>query len=374
MRILIAAGGTGGHLFPAVAIAEALRTKDPQDDILFAITGKPLEKKILANKKFDWVSVVGGGLKGVSLLGKGKSFARTLMGTWQALDIVRRFRPDVVVGVGGYASGPVSLIARLTGKKLVIHEQNVLPGLTNRILGRFAHRVCVSFPPSRVVFKSSKTVLTGNPVRPDFLESGPGQGRKKGFTIFVTGGSQGAHSINCAAVEALDYLREPAEKVFMHQTGIKDLPWVKRAYEERGIQAVVEPFFEEMAQAYRAADLVICRAGATTVAELAAVGKAAILVPYPSAAAGHQELNARYIASGGGGEMVLQKDLSGNVLAERINHYASNLKALEAMAVRASALSYPKAAEVIADECKELLVSSPLCSRGDESSPKCGKT
>jgi UDP-N-acetylglucosamine--N-acetylmuramyl-(pentapeptide) pyrophosphoryl-undecaprenol N-acetylglucosamine transferase len=358
MKILIAGGGTGGHLFPAVAIAEAFRIKDPEGDILFAGTDNPLEKATLSKRGFGHVSLPVGGLKGLSLWGQIKTYLKVLMGTWQALGVIRRFKPDMVIGVGGYASGPVCLVARLVGRRMVVHEQNVLPGLTNRILGRFAHRIFISFPDSLAVFKRSKTVLTGNPVRPDLLGTEPRERTREGFTILVMGGSQGAHRINCAVVEALEHLGEPAERTFIHQTGPKDASWVKRAYEERGIRAKVAPFFEDMASAYHAADLVICRAGATTVAELAALGKAAILIPFPFAASSHQALNARFMADGGGGEVILEQDLNGALLGERINHYASSPNALKDMTIRASALNHPSAAEVIVDECRRLLLFS----------------
>jgi UDP-N-acetylglucosamine--N-acetylmuramyl-(pentapeptide) pyrophosphoryl-undecaprenol N-acetylglucosamine transferase len=359
MKILIAGGGTGGHLFPAVAIAEAFRVRDPEGDILFAGTDSPLETAELSRREFDHVSIAAGGLKGLSFLRQIRSVPKTLMGVCQALGVIWRFKPDIVIGVGGYASGPVSLAARFVGKKMVIHEQNLLPGLTNRILGRFAHRIFISFPDSPAVFKRSKTVLTGNPVRAEVLGIEPRERSNKGFTILVMGGSQGAHTINCAVVEALGHLTRPSEMTFIHQTGPKDLPWVESAYKQRGIRATVEPFFQDMASAYHSADLVICRAGATTVAELAAVGKPAIFIPFPFAANSHQELNARFVADSGGGEIILEEDLNGEFLAERMNHYASNRNALQEMTTRASALGRPNAAEMIVDECRRLVVISP---------------
>jgi UDP-N-acetylglucosamine--N-acetylmuramyl-(pentapeptide) pyrophosphoryl-undecaprenol N-acetylglucosamine transferase len=357
MRVLIAGGGTGGHLFPAIALAEAFRAEEPAGKILFVGTGNHLEISTLSKRGFDHVSIAAEGLKGRGIRRQIRSLAKLPKAFWQAVRTICRFNPDIIIGVGGYSSGPVMLAARLMGKKAVIHEQNLLPGLTNRILGRFADRIFISFPDNLAMFKSYKTVVTGNPVRGEVLLAKETERKVKGFTVLVVGGSQGAHAINRAMAEALDYLEEPAGTSFVHQTGSKDAGWVARAYERRGIRATVKPFFEDMASAYGLADLVICRAGATTVAELTALGKPAIFIPYPFAANNHQELNARYVADSGGGEVVLERDLDGELLAGRINNYASNPKALQDMSCRASALGRPGAADLIVDECRRLLTA-----------------
>jgi UDP-N-acetylglucosamine--N-acetylmuramyl-(pentapeptide) pyrophosphoryl-undecaprenol N-acetylglucosamine transferase len=252
----------------------------------------------------------------------------------------------------------VALAARLTGKKLVVHEQNILPGLTNRILGRFAHRVFISFPDTGGVFRPSGTVVTGNPLRRELLESKPGERKTGPFTVLVLGGSQGAHAVNCAVVDALEHLESPSQMTFIHQTGARDAAWVAQAYESRDIKATVEPFFVDMRGPYRLADLVVCRAGATTVSELMALGKPAIFIPFPFAANNHQELNARYVADAGGAEVILEKDVNGAVLAGRVNHYASNPEALQAMAKHILALARPNAAEAIVDECLRLVIEN----------------
>ncbi|NVM22385.1 MAG: undecaprenyldiphospho-muramoylpentapeptide beta-N-acetylglucosaminyltransferase [Desulfobacterales bacterium] len=357
MRALIAGGGTGGHIFPAVAMAEAFRVKDPAGAILFAGTGRPLELSALSRKGFDHVSIAAEGLKGRGLWRQIRSLAKLPKGLWQAVMIIWRFDPDIIIGVGGYASGPVALAAKLMRKKVVIHEQNFLPGFTNRLLGRFAHRIFISFPDDLDMFRSSKTLVTGNPVRRELLVEGKGTERVADrFTVLVVGGSQGAHAINRAVAEAIDCLKDSARISFIHQTGPRDAAWVADSYERRGIRAVVEPFFDDMASGYRAADLVVCRAGATTVAEVTSLGKPAIFIPYPFAANNHQELNARYVADSGGGEVILEKDLTGAILAARIDHYASNPGALQNMSKRASALGRPDAADVIVDECRRLVV------------------
>ena len=376
MRVLIAGGGTGGHLFPGIAIAEAFRVKEPGSEILFVGTGNPLEVSTLSKKGFDHMEIVAEGLKGRGLWRQIRSLLKIPFGVWQALRIIWRFDPDIIIGLGAYASGPVALAARLMGKKIVIHEQNILPGLTNRILGRFADRIFISFPDNLGIFKPSKTVNTGNPVRRELLKyrtspppkpsplKGEGRvgvidGKTTGqFTVLVLGGSQGAHTVNCAVVEALDRLKSPSQMTFIHQTGTKDAEWVEEAYESRGLKAKVEPFFVDMAGPYISADLVICRAGAMTVSELMALGKPAIFIPFPFAANNHQVLNAHYVADTGGAEVILEKDLNGAVLAERIDHYASNPKALQDMAKRTLALARPDTTDIIVDECRRLLVMS----------------
>jgi UDP-N-acetylglucosamine--N-acetylmuramyl-(pentapeptide) pyrophosphoryl-undecaprenol N-acetylglucosamine transferase len=280
------------------------------------------------------------------------------VGVWQASRIIWRFDPDIVLGLGAYVSGPVAIAARFTGKKIVIHEQNIVPGLTNRILGRFADRIFISFPDNLGIFRPSRTVITGNPVRRELLARRL-EGKVTGqFTVLILGGSQGAHAINSRVVEALDCMKNLAHTTFVHQTGTKDAAWVAQAYESRGIKATVEPFFVDMTGPYSLADLVLCRAGATTVSELMALGKPAIFIPFPFATNNHQELNARYVADAGGAEVILEKNLDGAVLAGRLDHYASHPEALRNMAKHTLGLARPDAADVIVDECRRLVVMS----------------
>ena len=260
------------------------------------------------------------------------------------------------MGVGGYASGPVALAAKILGKKIVIHEQNILPGLTNRILARFADSICISFPDKLAVFKKEKTLVTGNPVRNGLLETKVPPSADKRFKVLVVGGSQGAHAINRTVVEALGYLKVPTSIAFIHQAGEKDARWVEKAYEQHGVDGRVSAFFDDMAGVYRSADMVVCRAGATTVAELTALGKPAIFIPFPYAANNHQEFNARYVEESGGGEVILEKDLSGRLLASKIESYAINPEALRKMSVKSAALGRPEAADLIVDQCSRLVV------------------
>ena len=358
MKALIAGGGTGGHLFPGIAIAESFRMKDLEAAVLFVGTGNRMEVSTLSRKGFSHMAIAAEGFKERGLWRQIRSLLKIPLGVWQALRIIWRFDPDVIIGVGGYSSGPVAIAGRLMRKRVCIHEQNILPGLTNRILGRFADRIFVSFPDKFGAFDPSRTIVTGNPVRRELLDKRPGEKGSGPFSILILGGSQGAHAVNHVVVEALDHLKSPGRMTFIHQTGENDAAWVTQAYEKRRMKATVKPFFEDMAGAYGKADLVVCRAGATTVSELMALGKPAILIPFPFAANNHQELNARYVADAGGAEVMLEKELSGAVLASRLDHYASNLPVLSDMKDRTMALARPDAADSIVDECERLLVLS----------------
>ncbi len=356
MRVLIAGGGTGGHLFPALALAEAFQADDSTGEILFVGTNNPLEVAAFSKRRLEHVSITVEGLKGRGVWRQLRSLAKIPRGLSQSIGIIRRFRPDMIIGVGGYASGPVVLAARLMGKKVAIQEQNLLPGLTNRILARMAHRVFISFPDQFSVFENVQTVLTGNPVRGALLSTKDVCVPHDRFCVLVVGGSQGARAINRTVVEALPYLHSPREIRFVHQTGEKDAPGVTKAYEEYGIAATVAPFFEDMASVYGGADLVICRAGATTVAELTALGKPAVFIPFPFAANNHQEFNARYVAEAGGAEVILEKNLDGRLLAEKIEEYAFHRDKLRQMSLNASSLGRPEAARRIVEECRRLIV------------------
>ena len=370
MRIIIAGGGTGGHLFPGIAIADAFATRDEKNRVLFVSTGKPFEISVLSKKAFKHRSITAEGIKGRGLWRQAVSVLKIPKGIFESIMILKDFRPDLVIGVGGYSAGPVVIAAWLMGIKIVLHEQNILPGITNRILSGFADRIYVSFKDTRLErfrwlapIDPKKLLVSGNPVRKEILQSVMDQqdksladtGQKKPFTVLILGGSQGAHSINMAVLEALEYLDEKDKYFFVHQTGSADEQDVKKAYMKNGISCMVKPFFDDMARQYHNADLVVCRAGATTVAEVAVMGKAVIFIPYPFAADNHQVLNAGSLENAGAAEMILQKDLTGRRLAERIEHYASSPEALKAMASRAKSIGRPDAAEFIVDDCYRLI-------------------
>lgn len=369
MRIIIAGGGTGGHLFPGIAIADGFAARDEENRVLFISTGKSFEISILSKTVFKHKSITAEGIKGRGLWRQTVSVLKIPKGIFESIMILKDFRPDIVVGVGGYSAGPVVIAAWLMGIKIVLHEQNIMPGITNRILSGFADRIYVSFKDTRLErfqwitpVDPKKLLVSGNPVRKEILQSAMDQQdvssadtkREKPFTVLILGGSQGAHSINTAVLETLEHLKEKDKYFFVHQTGSADAQEVKTAYIKNGISCMVKSFFDDMARQYHNADLVICRAGATTVAEIAVIGKGVIFIPYPFAADDHQVFNAGSLENAGAAEMILQKDITGRRLAERIEHYASNSGALKAMASRAKSIGRPDAVEVIVDDCYRL--------------------
>jgi UDP-N-acetylglucosamine--N-acetylmuramyl-(pentapeptide) pyrophosphoryl-undecaprenol N-acetylglucosamine transferase len=367
LRVVIAGGGTGGHLFPGIAIAQEFIKRNPKNRVLFAGAGKPFEKSILSKTGFERVSITTEGIKGRGVINQIASISIIPKGIIESIRFLKRFRPDIVVGVGGYAAGPVAMGAWLLGAKIVLHEQNILPGITNRMLSFFADRMYVSFNDTRSTVGSKKVLVTGNPVRREILEcvseerdnNGPeseaASEQERPFRVLIIGGSQGAHSINLAVVEALERVKDKDAFFFTHQTGLQDEEMVKKAYRDQDISSVVKPFFDDMGRQYNTADLVICRAGATTVAEVTSLGKGVIFIPFPHAADNHQVLNARTLADTGAAEMILDKNLSGEALVERIEHYASDPEALSRMASRAGNLGKPDAARVIVDDCYRLV-------------------
>ncbi len=363
IRIIMAGGGTGGHLFPAIAIAQEFMAKDPENKVIFVSTGNPFEISVLDKAGFILKKITAEGIKGRGYLRQLRSMWKIPKGIFQSIRIINNFKPDLVMGVGSYAAGPVAIGGWFMRKKIILHEQNILPGITNRILSRFADRIYVSFKNTKASFDPGKVFYTGNPLRKELVQIAKINkdnkiaisARDVVFTILILGGSQGAHSINEAVIDALKYFKEKDNFYFIHQTGKHDEAKVKRAYKDQGIGCKVKPFFNDMPKQYQSANLVICRSGATTVAELAAVGKGAIFIPFPFAADNHQVLNARTFTEAEAAEMIIQKDLTGHILAERIEYYASNKKALEEMATRAKRLGRPDAAKVIVKDCYRLL-------------------
>ncbi|MGQ9646778.1 MAG: undecaprenyldiphospho-muramoylpentapeptide beta-N-acetylglucosaminyltransferase [Thermodesulfobacteriota bacterium] len=351
MRWVIAGGGTGGHLFPGMAIAEAFVEREKGNEALFIGTERGLEARILAGGKFPLRTIRARPIKGRSLAGKLQAFWSLPRAVREAYAILKAFEPQVVLGVGGYASGPTVLAASLLGVKRGIHEQNVIPGMTNRILKRFSQKIFVSFEETKAYFPEEKTVVTGNPIRKEILR---GRERKKEdrFTLLVFGGSAGAHRINVAMMEALGPL-DPIKSSLrvIHQTGKEDLDFVSRGYQEKGLEALVKPFIEDMAAVYQMADLVICRSGASTVAELAVCGKAAILIPYPFAAHHHQRVNAQKLVERGAAKMIEDEALNGHSLAEAILDLYAHPEERRRMEERIEQVGRPRAAEEIVDHC-----------------------
>lgn len=358
LRIVIAGGGTGGHLFPGLAIAQEFMKRNKKNTVVFISTGNPLERSVLSQTDFKLESVTTEGIKGRGIWNQAKSALKIPKGVIEALRILKGYRPDLTVGLGSYSAGPVVLGAWLMRTKIVLHEQNILPGITNRILARFADRIYVSFDDTKARFAPHKIRLTGNPVRKELLNNHNGDvvapGLKK-FCVLIIGGSQGAHSINASVVEALGHLTQKEGLYFIHQTGTADEQMVGAAYRRENVAAKVQSFFRHMGPLYKQADLIICRAGATTVAEVTAVGKAVIFIPFPFAADDHQTLNAATLADKGAAEMIHEKDINAGALAQKIEYYASHPQALEAMAIKAGRIGHPDAAKRIVDDCYELI-------------------
>jgi UDP-N-acetylglucosamine--N-acetylmuramyl-(pentapeptide) pyrophosphoryl-undecaprenol N-acetylglucosamine transferase len=361
MRFVIAGGGTGGHLFPGIAIAEAFIENEMGNEVLFIGTERGIESKVLTGGKFPLRTIRAMPLKGRSFLEKVKALRSIPMAVAEAYSILKSFQPQLVLGVGGYASGPTLLAASLLGIKRAIHEQNVIPGMTNRILKWFSQRIFVSFEETKKYFPEKKTIVTGNPIRRDILQPGAevkGIEKRKGdrFALLIFGGSAGAHRINQAMMEALDHLQEMKSFLkFFHQTGREDVDWVSKGYQEKGFDAVVMPFIKDMATYYQVTDLVVCRSGASTVSELAICGKAAILIPYPHAAHNHQVINAQKLVDLGATRMIRDEELNGSLLAQTIHHLYDHPEERARMEEQIRLVGRPKAAEEIVEHCYALV-------------------
>jgi UDP-N-acetylglucosamine--N-acetylmuramyl-(pentapeptide) pyrophosphoryl-undecaprenol N-acetylglucosamine transferase len=355
-KIVIAGGGTGGHLFPGIALAEEFIRRKERWKIIFIGTGKDLEKRMLSRWGFELMTVPALPLKGRSWWRKGLGIITLLQGVWISRGLLRGIAPRLVIGLGGYAAGSVLIAAYLLGIKRVIQEQNVYPGLTNRMAARFAQRVFLSWTEGTRFFPAKKVSVTGNPLRRGVLAGRGDKRAGKPFTLLILGGSQGAATINRAVIEAFPALEGITKDLrIIHQTGEGDYHWVKGKYEGKGFEVLVHPFIDEMAPCYREAHLVLCRAGATTITELCAWGRASILIPYPYAADDHQRKNAQVLVNHGAGRMILDAELSGKRLAEEILPLHHNRKELQAMEAGAASLGRPDAAAHIVDECYHLL-------------------
>lgn len=358
IRLLLSGGGTGGHLFPAVAAAQEFRRQFPDTEVLFIGTRRKVDTRSLAAYGFNSESIVSYGLKGKSPAELFKAVAVLPLSIWQAYRIIRRYRPNLLLAVGGYVTGPVVLAAKLTGIPVVLHEQNSVPGLANRQLGRLADRVCLSLPVQGKYFPPEKLVMTGNPVRQDILAQAQ-RAAKSGdeqFVLAVIGGSQGARAVNRLVMTAMTELvkRGVALRV-IHQTGEADAAEVRAHYEQLEVKAEVQPFFTDMASLYGQADVLVSRAGATALAEMSVLGKPVILIPYPYAADNHQEKNAQHYVSGGGAILFRQADLDGAKLAQVVYTLCSDLDRLAEMGAAMRKLGKADAAAKIVACCLETI-------------------
>lgn len=355
MRVIIAGGGTGGHLFPAVALGEELRRQRPDSEVLYVGTTAGLEAKWLPQNGFACELFDVHGMRGHSPRARLVALFEFFRALKSARALIRRFRADLVVGAGGYASAPMAMTAIIERVPLLLMEQNTRPGLANRMLWRFATKVCVGFAETAKFWKKSTVEVTGNPVR---FKPEPGAVRScDKLQILVLGGSTGAHRLNLGAVKCFRNLKKTVIKSIRHQTGVADEGLVKIAYEEAGIGARVTPFIDDMAPALAQADLVVARAGAMTVSEIALAARPAIFVPYPFHRDRQQEHNARVIEKLGGAIVVNDDEHLADNLARVISELAGDPARLSGMGARAGAAAMPDAAQRVARACFEIVDS-----------------
>ena len=343
MKILIAAGGTGGHIYPGIAVAKEILRRDGDSAVLFVGTARGLETKIVPENGFQLSLINSAGLKNVGLVGKLKGLAVLPKSFLEARQIIKEFKPDVVVGAGGYVSGPVLLMASFMKIPTLIMDSNALPGFTNRRLARFVDKAALTFEEALPYF-GKKGIVTGNPVRREFFDVPP---KTRGTTInlLIFGGSQGARAINNTIVETLPKLPKDDLKI-THQTGAADFEKIRELYNRAGCgDADVRPFISEMVEAFARTDLIVCRAGATTCAEVAAAGKAAIMIPLPTAADDHQRKNAEALQKAGAAKMILQQNLNAEKLADEIKDLINAPEKITAMETAAKKLARIDAAE-----------------------------
>lgn len=351
MRILIAAGGTGGHIYPAIAVAKEVLRRDSAAPIRFVGTAHGLETKLVPNNGFELSTIDSSGLKNVGLIGKLKGLLILPKSFLEARKLLKEFKPEVVIGAGGYVTGPVVLMASLMRIPTLVMDSNALPGFTNRQLARFVDKAALTFEES-LKFFGNKGVVTGNPVRREFFEV-PSKVRGEKINLLIFGGSQGARAINLAMLEALKYL--PKEKLnIVHQTGELDFEKVESGYREANWEVDIRRYITEMVSEFAKADLVICRAGATTCAELSAAGKVGIMIPLPTAADDHQRKNAEALVRAKAAKMILQADLTGESLAKEIESLINSPEKITEMEKAARKLAKKDAAELTVNLIEDL--------------------
>ncbi len=355
MRIVITGGGTGGHVFPAIAVTHELGKRDPSAHVVYIGKKGGLEQRVAASAGVEFRPVAAAGWTRVSVYRKLLAALNLAVGFVQAFGALARLRPDAVFGTGGYVSFPVVAAAILLRIPTVIHEQNRYPGLANKVLSRFVRRIATTYEDETGSFPPAKCRLTGMPLRDDILEQAETRTSPTLFsldssrcTLFLLGGSQGAHSLNVAMMDAMNLL-DPNRYQVLFMTGKDDLGMVREHAAGHPMGSYVTEFFDDIAKAYAATDLIICRAGASTLAEITAFGLPAILIPYPYAAGGHQEANSRAMVDAGAAKMILNSELDGPKLASLIEEIAGNLQLLDSMKESSRALARPHAAHEIVD-------------------------
>ena len=353
LTVLIMAGGTGGHVFPGLAVAGYLQRAGWR--IVWLGTENGMEMKLVPRHGYEIEAISFSGLRGKRLMTWLLLPLRLIRAFTQSIAVIRRVRPDVVLGMGGYPAFPGGMMASLLNKPLIIHEQNSLPGLTNRLLAKLADKIMLGFP-GAIDADPKKTVFSGNPVRAEIAQIDPPQkrfaGREERLRILVIGGSLGAQILNTVVPEALASMAEQHRPFIVHQVGTLHFETARQRYADLHVQGEVLAFIDNMAERYAACDLVLCRAGALTIAELSAAGVASILVPYPHAVDDHQTSNARFLANAGAAILVPQQEFTAQKLTELLTHLTRD-KLLN-MAMIARDLAKPDAAAVVAEACVEL--------------------
>ena len=359
MKVLIAAGGTGGHIYPGIAVAQEIVRRERDGQVRFVGTARGLETRLVPQAGFELSLIDSAGLKNVSAVARMKGLVILPKSFVSARRVIRQYQPDAVVGAGGYVSGPVVLMAAMMRRPTLVMESNALPGWTNRVLARFVDRAAVSFEQALPYFRG-KAVVTGNPVRREFFEIPPKRREPGALSLLVFGGSQGARAINEAMVAALPGLKSlPVALRIKHQTGAADFEKVQAAYAAAGWneRAEVCSYIDKMVSDFAAADLVICRAGATTTAELIAAGKASIMIPFPYAADDHQRKNAEALQGAEASRVIVQQELSGERLVKEISELAHEPSQIDRMEEASRGLARGDAAVAAVDLLEELVAN-----------------
>lgn len=368
MRVILAGGGTGGHIFPGIAVAEELKLQDAASEPLFVVNRDWEGLDAITYYGFPYRTVTAGKWNPRSLLKWVSTGFQLAVGFFESLLVIRNFKPDVVAGLGGYASVPLVLAGIVCGKKSVIQEQNYIPGLANKFLSRFVNEIEVSFPETKKFLKFSNVYVTGNPVRKSILTGSRLRGveslglEKDKLNLVIFGGSHGAHKMNMAVSEVLREFQEDSALVaawqVIHITGRRDYPAIVRKYGSLPVRTYVFPFIEGMENVYNAADLIVCRAGGGTIAEVVAKGIPAVYVPYPWARDNHQEFNARWVCERGGGVLVKDGEVESK-LEKVVVDLMKNREKREKMAAGSMKLGRPEAARKVAERMLALGVGLP---------------
>lgn len=367
MRVILSGGGTGGHIYPAITISRAIEEKYETCEVLFVGTKKGLEADIIPKEGYKFSTINIQGFERKLTLQNVSTLFQSLTSVWQSQKIIRKFKPDIVIGTGGYVCGPVLLAASLLSVPTMIQEQNVIPGITNRILARFVKKIALGYANAANYFShKEKTIYTGNPIRSEVISASREEGINalgldpKKRTILISGGSRGARSINQAMIEVIKHFAGQNNVQLLHVTGQNEYNGIVGKLKQAGIDASstgnisIKPYLYNMPLALAAADLAIFRAGAIGLAELTARGIPSILVPYPYAAENHQEHNAMVMKKHGAAEVILDKELSGSKLLQLVKNLIYDHSKLEKMALASKELGRPQAAQHIAHIAGEL--------------------